>query len=578
MYRLLIPPVALLLLLLGSLAWSGSSSVGPTADFRFINRGDIFTLDLNQMSYLQDFRITFAIRSGLYTYDPKTILPINDEAESHHISDDKLTWTFRLRPNLRWSNGDPVTAHDYVFSWRRMLEDPGEYSSLFYYIENAQTYEKQFADQGADPTKPCIPWESVGIKALDDRTLQVKLLNPVPFLLDLMAFPPFYPRHEKSMEPFKQPTTKTKLAPDGKTVVASVDRITYDPRYTRPGVSGRPGVVTNGPFTLAQWEFKRRLRLEKNQYYWDVANVRSNSIEMIVNDNPVNQLLAYEAGGVDWLADVPAENAAELKAKGRDKLDLRIVPAFGTAFLTVNCGPTIKGVDGPNPLADVRVRQALAKSIDRTEITEKVTRMGERPATGYVAPGVLPGYVPQEGHAFDVARAKQLLAEAGFPDGRNFPTIPLLFNSENPTRRDFCQIIKNQWERHLGIRVELRALEGKSYRAELQNKAYSVAAVAWYGDYMDASTFTDKYRSSSVNNDSAWAPPEYDALLDRAAAERDDARRLRLLEEAERMINDQAPIIPLYNYVNVTLYRDNVEGLELNPKLLTMLKHVRVNR
>jgi oligopeptide transport system substrate-binding protein len=579
MYRMLVPPVVLLLLLLASLAWSGSSAVSKTADFRFVNRGDVITLDLNQMSYLQDFRVTYGIRSGLYTYDPKNMRPIPEEAASYTLNDDKTVWTFKLRDDLRWSNGDKVTAHDYVFSWRRMLEEPGEYSSLFYYIKNAQRYEKEYAEQGVDPTKPRISFDEVGIKALDDLTLQVTLDNQVPFLLDLIAFPPFYPRHEASMEPFKQVTTVKKFAEDGQTVLASVDRVSYDPLYTRPAKApGQPGVVTNGPFVLAQWEFKRRIRMEKNPHYWDVANVKSDSIEMLVNDNPVNQLLAYEAKGVEWLADVPAEIAAEMKARGRDKIDLRIAPAFGTAFLSVNCSPTIKGIEGPNPLADVRVRQALAMAIDRSEITEKVTRMGERPATGYIPPNMLPGYTAQEGFGLDLPRARELLAQAGFPGGKGFPTLPLLFNSENPTRRDFAQVLKNQWERNLGIKVELRSLEVKSYRAELQQKTYAIAAVAWYGDYVDPSTFTDKYRSTSVNNDSAWGPPEYDALLDRAAAERDPAKRMQLLEEAERMINTQVPIIPLYNYVNVTLYRDEVEGLELNPKLLTMLKHVHVKK
>jgi oligopeptide transport system substrate-binding protein len=320
--------------------------------------------------------------------------------------------------------------------------------------------------------------------------------------------------------------------------------------------------------------------MEQNPYYWDRASVVSKSIEMVNNDNPVNQLLQYEAGGVDWLADVQSDIAYPLKLSGRDKKDLRIGPAFGTAFLSVNCGPDAKitGFPDKNPLSDQRVRQALAMAIDREEIVTVATRMGERPTTGYVPPGILQGYNAQEGFGLNVERAKQLLAEAGYPNGEGLPPIPLLFNSENGTRKAFCELIKNQWERHIGVRSELRALEVKSYRSELQNKTYAIAAVAWYGDYMDPSTFTDKYRSSSVNNDSNWGPPEYDALLDRAAAEPDDEKRMRMLEEAERMINTQLPIIPLYNYVNVTLYRDNVVGLYNNPKLLTMLKYVGVKK
>src|SRR3954453_14758246 len=196
MFRLLAIPAAVVALLAAAVWWSGGGTE-KRADFAFINRGDIYTLDLNQMSYMQDFRLTYGIREGLYGPDPETLRPVPAGATGYELSDDKKVWTFHLRPGAKWSNGDPVTSRDYVFSWRRMLEEPGEYTYLFYYIKNAQEYEKSYTDG-----KP-ISWETVGIAAPDDLTLRVTLNNPVTYLLELLAFPPFYPRNERSMRPFR---------------------------------------------------------------------------------------------------------------------------------------------------------------------------------------------------------------------------------------------------------------------------------------------------------------------------------------------------------------------------------------
>ena len=287
-------------LLLAAIGLSGGS--GHTrAEFTFINRGDIFTLDLNQMSYLQDFRLTYGIREGLYGVDPQTYRPIPAGATGYDLSPDKHVWTFHLRPGCIWNNGDPCTAHDYVFSWRRMLEEPGEYTYLFNYIRNAQHYSDDLQKYFADPDHNTKPnWDDVGMKAIDDQTLQVTLTNPVPYLLDLMCFPPFYPRNEKSMEPFKV------------VLNAATGQCTYENSYTRPPKKpGVAGVVTNGPYDLVRWDFKQRLVLQKSQTYWDHDHVRCQSIEMAVNDNPLSEYLEYEAGEVDWMADVPVDLAKE---------------------------------------------------------------------------------------------------------------------------------------------------------------------------------------------------------------------------------------------------------------------------
>jgi oligopeptide transport system substrate-binding protein len=564
MLRLLCIPVGLVVLLAGSMIWSGGG-VEQRAAFSFINRGDIITLDLKPMSYLQDFRVTYAIREGLYTYNTADLSPIPSGITSRDISDDKRVWTFHLRRDSRWDNGDPVVAGDYVFHWRRMLEEPDEYSYLFYYIKGAEPYVGEYqkylegADKGIGLAKP--EFSSVGIKAVDDHTFQVTLTDPVPFLEDLFAFPPFYPMHARSMEPFKEVDPKT-------------GRTSYRGEFTRP-----PHVVTNGPFKLVKWEFKKRLYFERSDTYWDKANVKLKSMEMVVNENPLSQFLTYDRGDVEWLTDVNPDVAAELKARGRP--DLRVFPAFGTAYLTFNCKPEFlpdtEGATGKNPLADVRVRQALAMSVDKKLLTDTITRMGEQPTTTYVPPNQLPGYQSKPGLPYDIARARQLLAEAGFPDGRGFRALPILYNAESSTRRLVAQSIANQWKRNLGIDCDLQVLEIKTFRNKVTEKKYAIATVGWYGDYLDVSTFTDKYLADSLQNDCDWRHPRYNELCKLGAREGDEHKRLRILEEAEHLLNTEAPIVPLYHYVNVWMHREHVHGITPNPKLLTMLKDVWVD-
>jgi oligopeptide transport system substrate-binding protein len=652
MLRILIIPLALVGMLLGAMVWSGGG-VEKRADFSFINRGDIYTLDLNQMSYMQDFRLTYGIREGLYSPDPRTLRPIPAGATGYDLSDDKRVWTFHLRTDAKWSNGDPVTARDYVFSWRRMLEEPGEYTYLFYYIKGAKPFSQQlqvyyaYEDQAAKyekdplayakerddydkavaefekanpkPAQPDRAWDAkrkalddelvarlkprnekpdfkdVGIEAPDNLTFRITLDEPVPYLLELVAFPPFYPRNEASMKPFK-------FVQNEKT-----GQYTYENVYTRP-----PHVVTNGPFELTRWDFKRRLILKKSDVYWDKANVKCDSIEMVVSDVPLSQFLLYESGQVDWQSDVDGDLAAELKAKKRS--DLRSSPAFGTAFLTFICTPRLPdsvarqvGTD-KNPLADVRVRQALAMSIDKQFIVDNVTRMGELPARTYVPPdGTLEGYTwmsgsgdtgkrytyqemqtlltspgglsgPGAGLPYDVERAKQLLAEAGYPDGKGFPALPIIYGTNSPARQKITQVLKNQWKEKLNIDVNIQGLEGKNVRDKVSEKQYAIAPVAWYGDYPDASTFMDKYLSSSKQNDAAYVNRRYDDLLALAAKEGDRDKRLRMLEEAEHLLNTEVPIVPLYHYVNVSLSRDNVHGVDPNPRNVTIFKDVWVDR
>lgn len=548
---------ALLLLLVGcgdtgnspSATQPSAAGGSARADLIFINRGDLITLDLNQMSYMQDMRISMAIREGLYTYDAETLDPIPALAQAAEQSADKKTWTFKLRPDAKWSDGTPVTADDFVFSWNLLLESPGEYTSLLYYVVNAEAYEKSYREQDGK-VKPT----DVGWRAVDANTLEVKLVNPVAFFPDLMAFPTYAPRHKASMEKFRKIDDK--------------GRASYDDAYTRA-----ENVVLNGPFVFEAWKPGQFVRLKKNEQYWDRATVKLNTVEMIVNNDPQSAFTQYDRKNVDWLADPSPDLAQDMLREKRP--DLHTGRAFGTAFLTVNCAPSVPGVVDVNPLADLRVRQALAMTIDKPAICETITQMGETPADRYMPDGFFKGYASEPTVGRDVARAKQLLAEAGYPDGRGFPKIAITYNSESPVRPRYAEFMREGWRKDLGITVDLNPLELKTYRNEITTKRYTLGCVGWFGDYFDVSTFTDKYRSTSQNNDSNWGPPAYDALLDKAAAEPDEAQRFKLLGEAETMIHRELPIIPLYVEMNKMCWRDEeVGGLSVNAKNMVNWKAV----
>jgi oligopeptide transport system substrate-binding protein len=315
----------------------------PKADFIYIDRGDIITLDLDRISWMQDIRVANGLWEGLYTVDPKTLACVPGTADHIDVNDDKTVYTFHIRPTAKWSNGDPVTSADFVFAWRRMLEEPGEYTYLHAkYIKGAQAYEDAFQKdmKSAD-------FSTVGILAPDPATLKVTLAHPLTFFPDLCAFVPFFPENEKSMQPFRHEDPQT-------------HRVDYNEKFTTPG-----NLVTNGPYQLDQWRLKVNLRMVANPNYWDREHVRNKSVEMIVAAEPLTGLRKYDNGEVDWLAEPSGEIAASLIDQHRP--DIHVCASNGTYFYSFNCQPKLP--DGrDNPLADMRVRQALTSAIDKKPI------------------------------------------------------------------------------------------------------------------------------------------------------------------------------------------------------------------
>ncbi len=552
MLRLLLIPVAMLALLAGVMVWSGGATE-KKADFSFINRGEITTLDPNRMSWMQDIRIGYGLWEGLYAPDPVTLDAIPGCAFPIDISADRTVYTFHIRPQAKWSNGDDLVANDFVFSWRRNLQEPGEYTYLLYYIRGAKEYQDAFAKDfhSAD-------FSTVGIKALDAKTLQVTLIHPVAPFPDICTMPVCYPLNERSMEKFLDKETFEKTA----------HRVRqYDKEFTRP-----PYLVTNGAYRLAEWEFKRKMRLEANPHYWDLEHVRSKIIDQISADDIDWGYAMYDSGGVNWIAEFSGNTAAELFAK--HSTQEHVFPAFGTYFYSFNCQPKLS--DGrPNPFVDTRVRQAFNMVVDKKVIVDTITRLGEIPSSTYVPVGAFKDYHSPPGLPYDIAKAQQLMADAGYPGGRGFPNITLLFNNE-AMHGPIAENVRRQWLEKLGVDVKLEGIEIKMFRERLHNKDYAVARASWFGDYNDPSTFSDKYKSDSENNDSGWINPAYDELCKKADVEPDREKRLHYFEQAENILLNEAPILPMYTYVVCYLYRDNVKGIPLNPREMLNFKSVEV--
>ncbi|MDB5358491.1 MAG: hypothetical protein JWN24_4944 [Phycisphaerales bacterium] len=559
MLRLLVIPVALLALLAGMMFWSGSA-VQQKADFTFISRDEVRTLDPNRMSWTQDFRIAYGLSEGLYRLDPRTLQAIPGNAGQIDISPDKSVYTFHIRPEARWSNGDPVQAGDFVFAWRRMLEEPGEYTYLLHYIKGAKQYEDAFGEESKDYRFKEADFSKVGVEALDERTLKVTLIHPVVPFPDFCTMPPFFPLNEKAMEKYL----------DHELFKKSGGRVRrYDKEFFQA-----PHLVTNGPYKLESWTYKRRMRMVVNPFYWNKGVIQSAIVDQVVAEDEQWAFAMYDSGGADWVTDFSGDIAAELYAKHRS--DVHVFPAFGTYFYSFNCQPKLN--DGSaNPFVDKRVRQALSMALEKRVITQTITRMGEIPTTTYIPANSFQGYKTPKGLPYDVPAAKKLLAEAGYPDGKGFPNVALLFNNAS-VHGPIAENIRRQWLDNLGIDVKLEGIEVKTFGDRQRNKDYAVCRASWFGDYLDPSTFTDKYKPDSENNEAGWKNPEYSDWCKKGDEEPDPQKRLDYYARAEEIMLEEAPILPIYTYVECFLFHDKVYGIPLNPRTMHVMSSVGVHR
>ncbi|WP_145250459.1 peptide ABC transporter substrate-binding protein [Aeoliella mucimassa] len=608
--RKLAPAIVAVALPVALLAWTISASRLPPADFTFNNFTEIKTVDPALVSGQPEGRVINALFEGLVRLSPDERLPVTggpDQwpgvAERWELSEDGRTYTFYLRKEACWSNGDPLTAEDYHYSMRRFLSPltAAEYAKQGWYLKNGKKYNSggTYLEPGdavevelnLEPgqTNTCIgkliegkllrkdpvtmpedqeerdkvtqkfyvevdgrercfvaanpnqgdtvpegaeacrvvtlDFDEVGIRVIDDHTLVTELDNPTPFWLQLLGFYPLFPVHRGCVEEFGAPA------------------------WTRP-----ENIVSNGPFRI---EFRRprdRIRLVKNEKYWNKENIRLNTIDAVAVENETTSLNMYMLGDVDWIEQPPNNLLRELIESDPPRDDFNPAPQLAIYMYKLNVA---RGA-----LADKRVRLALSLSLDREEIIRTAVRGPQKPAHSLVPPGVV-GYTSPHMPTPDAERARQLMADAGFPGGSGFQNLTILYNT-NDSHEAIAELMRKQWQEELGINVTLRNMAWAAYQDKLRLTEYDVGRQGWIADYNDANTFLDLFVSDNENNQTNWANDRYDELIKQAESEPNPQRRNEILQEAEAIVLDEMPIIPLYYYYSRNMVKPHVRGFYNN--------------
>ena len=356
-----------------------------------------------------------------------------------------------------------------------------------------------------------------GMETPDDKTFVVHLKDPIPYFPNLCAYYPTFPVNRKCIETHGTPLwTKAE------------------------------NIVSNGPYTLSKRLLRDRLRLIKNQSYFNINPKGFNTVDFLSMEGQNTALNMYETGQLHWVTDPPTALLEEIKKRD----DFVSAPQLSIYYYQIN----VKR----KPLDDVRIRRALAMAIDRKQIVEQVTKAGQIPAFTIVPPG-LAGYQSPPGFKADLDKAKQLLVEAGYPGGRGIPKMTILYNTTEG-HRAIAEVIQQQLQNNLNVKVDLQNMEWGSYLDKRKQKDYEIARAGWIADYHDPNTFLDMWVTDGPQNDTNWSNKEYDALIYGAASESDPVKRLQMLSKAEQIFVDEMPVIPIYFYTSLNMVKTNVEG------------------
>ncbi|WP_341938096.1 peptide ABC transporter substrate-binding protein [Marinimicrobium sp. C2-29] len=473
-------------------------------------------VDPHTTTGIPEYFIQKALFEGLVSKHPETLEVVPGVAERWDVSEDNRVFTFHLREDARWSNGDPVTAEDFVWSWERALMPAlgNQYAYSLFVVENAEAYHRGEIED----------FSEVGVKALDERTLEVTLANPTSYFLQLLDHHSMFPVHRD-------------------TVLAHGDMDERGTRWTRP-----ENFVGNGAFTIEEWSPGRVFVVAKTDQYWDADQVELQEIHF----HPIQQVTTEErmfrSGQLHVTNTMPTSKISVYREA--DHPALRLNPYLGTYFYLINTER--------EPYDDVRVRQALAYSIDRESIVENITQAGERPAYALTPPGTL-GYTPEAQVPYDPELARELLAEAGYPGGEGMPKVEILYNTMEDHKK-IALAIQQMWRRELNVDVTLRNQEWKVYLNSKRISDFDLARLGWIGDYVDPSTFLDLFITDGGNNNTGWGNEQYDELLRKAARSASREERYDYFQQAESILMEEVPLIPLYNYTTKRLVSPSVKG------------------
>jgi len=460
---------------------------------------------------------------GLTVLAPDDGPPRPGIAERWESEQNDTLWTFHLRPDATWSDGTPLTAHDFEYAWRRVA-DPATGSKVAQYT--------WYLLDGHEVTAGELPPERLGVSALDDHTLMVELEAPTHYLLELLATPGYAPVPSHVVED-------------------------QGSRWVRAG-----NIVTNGPFVLDEWVPLDHLRLERNPRYHAADEVALDAVEVAIVDDAAARYKMYVAGELDYLFAVPHAYVPRLR---HSREDFHVADYLASYYYMCN-------IQRP-PLDDVRVRRALNLAIDKSAIVQHITGAEERPGRNVVPR--IPGYDGPLGPAFAPERARELLADAGYPGGEGFPRVEISFNASD-MHRLVAEAILGMWKEQLGIEVGLRTLEWTAYLQQQELGAFEIARSGWIGDYRDPMAFLEPWYCAGSNNPTGYCEPEFDALLNLARTDHDPLRRGRHLREAEEILLRDLPLLPIYHYTMPYLLSPRVQGFEENLLDTHLLKYLSV--
>ena len=482
----------------------------PAADkvvFKISNGAEPESLDPAKIQGVPEHRLYEALFEGLIIFDPKTADGIPGLAESWTVSEDGMTYTFKLR-KANWSDGTPITAKDVVYSWLRELapETASPYAWFpAMFLEGAAEYNAGEADASA-----------VGIKAIDDYTFEMKLIGPLPYVIGALGHYSFavVPQH-------------------------AIEK--YGDAWVLP-----ENFVGNGPYVLKEWTPQSRIVCEKNEAYWDKDNVKLDEVIFYASDDDNTNYNMYLAGEIDWLTGI----AQDRLESAQMRTDYQVAPQLSTYYYTIQ---TTKA-----PFDDARVRRALSYAIDRQTLVDQVTKGGQLACWGIVPE--MAGYEGLGETRFDPEYAQQLLAEAGYPNGVGFPTFALLYNT-NDAHKQIAEFVQRQWLENLNINCELENQEWATYLANRNAGNFDVARAGWVGDYQDPNTFLDMFITGAGMNGGKYSNETYDVLINEAAIMEAGPDRFEVLLTAEDiLINEDQAIIPFYYYVSQNMIDTNKWG------------------
>lgn len=444
-------------------------------------------------------------------------------AEKWEVSDDGLTWTFHLRDGVLWSNGDDVTAHDFEYAWKYALNPntASTYAYQLYYLTGSEEFNG--AKKGADLK---ALEDKVGVKALDDKTLEVKLGQPTPYFLDLTSFYTYYPVNKKVQE--------------------------ENPDWYKKAET----FVSNGPFKLTEWKNKESLKIVKNDQYYEKDKIKLDEVHFVIIDDENTAWQMYQSGELDLVYPLPQDVLGQLVAEKHP--ELQNGPDLSTYYYNLQ--------NEKKPFNNVKVRRALALAIDRQAIVEHVAQGGQKPAYSIVPPGIPDAsgdYQENTGKLFEenLEEAKKLLAEGLAEEGLDkFPKTVLTYNTQEGHKK-VAEAVQEMWRKNLGVEITLENVEFQVKIDREHAGDYQISRAGWVGDYVDPMTFMDLWVSGGPYNDARWSNKQYDELIAKAKSTMDQEVRMKAMHDAEKILMDEMPVIPIYFYTKPFTLKPGITGI-----------------